>query len=580
MKAVILIRTRIEVSMSVLKCMAPCLRVVWLVVAAAFSLATWQPVSGFQDRPQPETGNQATTVVAEIDRMVGQVWDEYELKPSDPATEGEWCRRLFLDLLGRTPRVDELRAFVEDDSESKRAALVEQLLHSDAYTNDLSRNWTTIWTNLLIGRTGGSADNSMISRAGMQKYLRDSFARNRPWDQMVHELVTATGTTTPGTEGFNGAVNFLIDKVNDENAAQATAACSQLFLGLQVQCTQCHNHPFNDWKQQKYWEFNAFFRQTRAFRGRTDADPAQLADQDYRGESGNQDEADLFYELRNGLVKVAYPVFVDGTSIGKSGYVNVTNRRAELSRLMLASPWMAEVMANRMWGHFLGYGFTKPVDDLGPHNPPTNPELLQFLAQQFRSSGYDVRQLMTWIVLSKPYSLSSCRNDSNEVDDPLAGNPPRFSVFYLRQMRAEELYESLVSSTQAGASEGSYEQQEERKNRWLQQFSQAFGNDEGTETTTFNGTISQILMLFNGELSRETTSIDPGAFLTRLTSEPGMDDLDRVEYLFELGLARKPDRDERQVAQALLSARNGNSLEMLRDVWWIILNSNEFIFNH
>lgn len=580
MGSVILIRSRIEVSMSFMNWPFRCQRTAWLTVAAIGVLVLAATASALQDDPKPETGDPTVAVVSEIDRMVSQVWDEYGLKPAEPATEGEWCRRLFLDLLGRTPRVEELRAFVEDESPGKRAALVEALLHGDAYTNDLSRNWTTIWTNLLIGRTGGAADNSMISRAGMQKYLRDSFARNRPWDQMVHELVTATGTTTPGTEGFNGAVNFLVDKVNDENAAQATAACSQLFLGLQVQCTQCHNHPFNDWKQQKYWEFNAFFRQARAFRGRTDADPAQLVDQDYRGESGNQDEADLFYELRNGLVKIAFPVFVDGTSIDRSGYVNVTNRRAELSRLMLASPYLAEVMANRMWGHFLGYGFTKPVDDLGPHNPPTNPELLQFLAQQFRSSGYDVRQLMTWIVLSKPYSLSSCRNESNKADDPLAGNPPRFSVFYLRQMRAEELYETLVSSTQAGESEGSYEQQEERKNRWLQQFSQAFGNDEGTETTTFNGTISQVLMLFNGELSRETTSLDPGSFLTRLASTAGMDDMDRVEYLFELGLARKPGRDERQMAQALLSAREGNSLEMLRDLWWIILNSNEFIFNH
>jgi hypothetical protein len=128
----------------------------------------------------------------------------------------------------------------------------------------------------------------------------------------------------PGSESFDGAANFLIDKVNEENAAQATAATSRIFLGLQVQCTQCHNHPFNDWKQQKYWEMNAFFRQVR------DADSAQLADQDFAGESGNPDEADLFYELRNGLLKVAYPVFVDGTELPKSGYVNVVNRRSEL----------------------------------------------------------------------------------------------------------------------------------------------------------------------------------------------------------------------------------------------------------
>jgi len=541
--------------------------------------------SAAQEQPSTPAGiesdsGKVDTVVDEINRLVKVVWDDYEIKPSPDATDGEWCRRLFLDVLGRTPTVEELREFVDDKSKDKRELLVSSLLYSDRYSNDFSRNWTSIWTNLLIGRTGGTANNSLISRAGMQKYLRDSFARSKPWDVMADELITATGSTTPGSEDFNGATNFLIDKVNEEEAAQATAATSKIFLGMQVQCTQCHNHPFNDWKQQKYWEFNAFFRQTRAFRGRTDADPPKLADQDFRGESGNADQADLFFELRNGLVKVAYPVFVDGSEIPRSGYVNVVNRRDQLAKLVVESPWFAKVMANRMWGHFLGYGFTKPVDDLGPHNIPSHPELLEFLAQRFRSSGYDMRQLISWVVLSKPYALSSKRSKNNEQDDPLLGNPPKFSVFYLRQMRAEELYESLMTATQAGQGVGNYEQQEQLKNGWLQQFSSAFGNDEGEETTTFNGTISQVLMMFNGEMIQEATSGKPGSLIDRLANQPGMNDTERVMYLYEAGLARKPSRDERGVAESLLLARRGNSREMLSDVWWTILNSNEFIFNH
>ena len=227
--------------------------------------------------------------VDRINQMVEQVWTDYELRPSKPATDGEWCRRLFLDVIGRIPSVSELNTFLASREPDKRQKLVEMLLYDDEYTEEFARNWTTVWTNLLIGRTGGNDRNSMISREGMQKYLRDSFAREKPYDKMVHELVTATGATTPGDAEFNGATNFLIDKVNDEKAALATAATTKTFLGLQVQCTQCHNHPFNDWKQQKYWEMNAFFRQVRAFpggRNARDGGTAQLVDQDFSGEGG------------------------------------------------------------------------------------------------------------------------------------------------------------------------------------------------------------------------------------------------------------------------------------------------------
>lgn len=520
--------------------------------------------------------------VEQIDRYIAQTWTDYELKPSREATDNEWCRRVHLDLIGRIPTVAELDEFLSSKSKTKRKELVETLLYDDRYTEEFVRNWTTIWTNLLIGRTGGTGNNSMISRAGMQKYLRDTFARNKPYDQMVTDLITAEGTTTPGADDFNGAVNFLIDKVNDENAAQATAATSRLFLGLQVQCTQCHNHPFNDWKQQKYWEMNAFFRQVRAFPGgmRGQMAPARLADQDYRGESGNVDEADLFYELRNGLVKVAYPVFVDGSEIPRSGYVNVVNRRKELAKLVTASPYFEKAAVNRMWGHFMGYGFTTPVDDLGPHNPPSHPELLNYLGHEFRRSGFDMRRLMSWIVMSRPYALSSQFNATNRLDDPLLGESPKFSRFYLRQMTAEQLYESLLTATEADQAQGSYEEQEARKNRWLQQFSQAFGTDEGDETTTFNGTIPQVLMMFNGDLIRQATSVAPGTLIDRLVSDPNLNDRERIDYLFKAGLSRRPNRQELQLADAFFRARNGDRREALKDIWWVILNTNEFIFVH
>src|SRR4029078_11653918 len=133
--------------------------------------------------------------------------------------------------------------------------------------------------------------NSRMSRPAIQKYLRDAFARNKPYDKMVYELVTATGQTSPGAEGFNGATNFMVGKL-EENGAQATAMTAKIFLGRQVQCTQCHNHPFNEWKQKKFWEFNAFFRQTKALRkfvpGTRDVASAELIKHEFaRGGAGS-----------------------------------------------------------------------------------------------------------------------------------------------------------------------------------------------------------------------------------------------------------------------------------------------------
>ncbi len=521
--------------------------------------------------------------VVKINELMEQSWSDQEVDPSSPAEDGEWCRRLFLDVLGRIPTVDELVDFTGDKSPNKHEALVDRLLYDDRYTEQFARNWTTIWTNLLIGRTGGNDQNSMISRPGMQKFLRDSFARNKPYDKMVYELVTATGTTAPNTANFNGATNFLIDKVNEETAAQATAATSRIFLGLQIQCTQCHNHPFNDWKQQKYWEMNAFFRQTRSLRNSAATGGPlgpELVDQDFAGESGNPEEADIFYELRNGLVKVAFPVFVEGQVAKKSGYLNEVNRRVLLGEFMLKSPHLSKAMINRTWAHFLGFGFTKPIDDLGPHKPPSHPEVLEYLADEFRSSQYDVRRLIKWISLSRPYSLSSKPNSTNAKDDPLLGDAPKFSRYYMRQMQAEQLYESLVVATQADNLSGSYEERERMKNQWLQQFSRTFGTDEGDESTSFNGTIPQVLMMFNGELIRQATSGTNQTLIDLIVNDPKKSNREKVDYLFLAGLARRAKNDEWVLANQFVEARRGNAVDALKDLWWVVLNSNEFIFNH
>ena len=217
------------------------------------------------------------------------------------------------------------------------------------YSDDYAENWAAVWSNLLVGRAANKrADaRSPVSRDGMAQYLRRSFEANKPYDKMVMELISATGSGRPPEKNddatnYNPAVNFLIGKM-DDNGVQATAKTAQIFLGLSVQCTQCHNHPFNDWKQNQFWELNAFFRQTKVNMKRGAkkvVQRAELENVDFRGEGGNPRSADLFYEQRNGIEKIAYPVFVDGQEISRSGNLRDVDRRTELARMIVKSPYL------------------------------------------------------------------------------------------------------------------------------------------------------------------------------------------------------------------------------------------------
>jgi len=565
-------------------------------VHAADEIKTAATSAGDTKPATPAKNTYGIPQVAYINEMIRKGWVDNKVTPSPYATDGEWCRRVYLDIIGRIPTVPELNAFLSDRSADKRLKLVNMLLTDDekvgvirgvkeqGYLEEYANNWTSIWSVILVGRPQREENQqrSLTNREGLQQYLRRSFQKNKPYDSMVADLVSATGSNTPGEKDYNGAVNFLTGKM-EENGVQATAKTAQIFLGLQVQCTQCHNHPFNEWKQNRFWELNAFFRQTRTKVDRgmqRMVNNVELGSTDFKGEGSTPNKAELYYELRNGVVGVAYPVFVDGTEISKSGYLKDTDRRAELAKLIVGSEYMPKVMVNRMWGHFLGYGFTKPIDDMGPHNPPTHPELLEKLALDFRKNSFNTKELIKWIVLSEPYALSSVASASNKtIDDPSLGEKPKFSRFYLRQMRAEELYQSLVVSTQADNVAGSSEEQEKNRAMWMGQFTIAFGTDEGDDATTFNGTIPQVLMMFNGDLVKKATNTQADSFLGKIVHSK-MSEREKLNYLFMAALARYPTPAEAQGTQALIALKNGNTSGALVDVWWALLNSSEFIFNH
>ena len=552
-----------------------------------------------------------------INNALRKAWQENGLRPAPKASDNQWCRRLFLDLVGRVPTVKELGQFQADKSRNKRRKLVERLLGSE-YRDDFTRHWTAMWTNTLIGRTGGQQRQSLINRSAMQEYIKQSLLEDKPYDQLTSELVTAVGNADPVGEEFNSATNFLIEKMA-ENGVQATAKTAEIFLGIAVQCTQCHNHPFNEYRQNQFWELNAFFRQTRV---ESMPQPeienrriGKIVNWDFAGEgrslyrdnrseivltmrdgqfvdrdAAQLSEAPIYYELRNGQLQVAYPVFVDGTALldefedrgsefGNSGYLEHVDRRQELARFIVESRDFDRALVNRMWSYFFGFGFTKPIHDMGPHNPSSHPELLDKLGMAFRESGFNLREVMRWIVLSDSYARSSKISSSNRKDDPALGVPPQFSRFYVRQMQPEQLYESLLVATQADATLAA-DRQERMKGRWLQQFSTVFGTDDGSEATTFNGSIPQTLMMMNGDLIRRACSTGSGSFLDKIANDDNLSNRDKISYLYQAALSRQPTREEKKICNELLDANKGNVVSTLQDVWWAVLNSNEFILIH
>ncbi len=504
-----------------------------------------------------------------IDQQIRQGWQDNEIEASAAATDEEWVRRIYLDLLGRIPSLEEAQAFLADESPRKRSVLVESLLEHEDYV----RNFTTIWSNNCIGR--GAPQR--VSRVGMEKFFREAFAKNRPWNEIVVDIVTASGHYEE-----NGAVNYILAQMqNQDEGVQLTAMTTRLFLGLQVQCTQCHNHPFNKWQQDQFWEYNSFFRQVRKEDHRKlDPKTGRMVD-DYSEVVWQEFNGPVYYEKRSGMMQVAFPKF-QGHEVDPGVGVD---RRQEFGKLLTEStdseaPQIAQAMVNRTWSHFFGYGFTRPVDDMGPHNPSSHPELLSRLSRDFVAAKYDVKQLIRWIVSSEAYSLGSQYGDKNRIDDPAAGELPLFSHLYLKSMQAEQMYDSLIVASSAHKSgQGGWGAQEEQRRKWMQQFVVAFENDENDESTTFNGTIPQALMMMNSELMEKACSIERGSFLFESMSKPGSD-AQKIQDLYMAALSRKPTKAELGKFQKMLNSYRDQKLSGYQDLFWALLNSNEFVLIH
>ncbi len=540
---------------------SPALRGVGLLLVVVVGAAGLARAGDQTSKGSPKKHTSAIPQVAAIDKGIAEGWAAGGIKPASPAKDEEFLRRAYLDLLGRIPTVPEARAFLGTREPDKRGELVEYLLNHP----DFAKHFATQWSVLLIGRGN---QGQMVDRPSLNNWLRKQFGSDRPWNEIVHELVGATGNNKE-----NGAANFVLAHL-EFGGVPLTSKTTRLFLGQQIQCTQCHDHPSNDWKQGDFWGINAFFKGIRTERVTRPNDTGGEV-YDHTELQDNPTDAYVSFDKRNGMVGIAFPRFLDGRKISQGTDVI---RRAELAKL-IADPKneaLAKAFVNRMWAHFLGRGFVNPVDDFGPHNQPSHPEVLDQLAKDFREGGYDIKKLCRWIMASQAYQLSSVRTKGSEKDEGLFASMP------LRPMSPEQLFESLLTATSAHKA-GTVDDGNRRRDAWLRQFTFAFANDEAEESTSFQGTIPQALMMMNGELMHEALSGKPGSFLADVcehASHMGRSpDTYMVDSIYLAALSRHPSAKEFHQAGEYLH-NFPDSLQVLQDLFWALLNSNEFILIH
>jgi hypothetical protein len=550
--------------------------------------AETKPVETKKPRPGLGTASDAD-LVRVINENISEQWKANKLIPSERANDYQFIRRASLDIIGRIAKPEEIKVFLRDPESSRRTQLIDRLLKSDEY----AKNWANIWTVWLLTRTGANDRTRGIYHEQMHKWLEEQFAKpGMSYKELVIELLTATGKTNE-----NGAVNYILahlgepipaNSETDEgkfNMVPVTSRTTRLFLGLQTQCAQCHPHPFNkEWSQKHFWGVNAFFRQVdrkgnMAMRRQMEATVLELVDNPNLNRTGQ-----VFYEQRNGVVLPSRAVFLDGSRLSSPE----ANRRQELARFVTGHKNFSRAFVNRMWAHFFGRGFTNPIDDFGPENEPSHPELLDSLAAEFEHYGYDPRRLMRWICNSDAYNLSSVANKTNDKSDA----EPFFSRMLLKAMSPEQLFESLMTATQPDLPDSKNpanqavlkairDQRKKMAEAWTRALTSNFGDDEGNEVT-FNGTIVQALMMMNGsEINNAITDLKAGTIAAVAAKKGNPRAI--MDSLYLAALNRLPTGKE---AGKIIDIRrtapiaHKDELSFYQDLFWALLNSNEFMLNH
>jgi hypothetical protein len=496
---------------------------------------------------------------------------------SQPASDDEFLRRATLDLTGSVPTSTEARAFLADTSRDKRVRLIDRLLASPAY----SRHLADVLDVMLMDRRPAKD----VSQQVWWDYLRASVAANKPWDVLVRELLSSDGAEP----AKRAAARFMLDREGEPHVL--TRDVARIFLGMNLQCAQCHDHPqVEDYKQADYHGLYAFFNRTSVFTQKNLVVLAEKAD----GDVTFQSVFDRTKTVKRtgprvpGGKPIAEPKLEKGKEYKVAPAKDVRpvpafSRRAQLAGALAVSkdPAFVRTSVNRLWATFLGRGLIHPLDFDHLANPPSNPELFQLLCDEFVARQFDVRYFIRELMLSEIYQRSSVPGASRTRGDD---NP--FASARLKALTPEQLAFSLMQATGhtdaewkaqgAKATEASvYAKLAEHAKPVIHAFTGTPGQPEGQ---SFQATLDQALLLRNGDTLRNWLAPRPGDLADRLGKMT--DDRVLTDELFLSVLTRLPTDEERQTVTFCLKERPKERPAALQDLAWALVNSVEFRFNH
>ncbi len=515
--------------------------------------------SGFAFSPMPENNT--------IDRFVNAKLERMKINPSELCTDAEFIRRVSLDLTGQPPSADTVRAFLADSTPTreKRDRLIEELMDSPAY----AQFWANKYADLL------QCNSENLGKKGVwvfRSWIEQQFARNRPYDQFVRDLLLAKGSTFE-----NPAGNYL-RALRDPD--KMTEDVSQTFLGVRFNCNKCHDHPFERWTQNQYYEFGAFFAQVAFKRGTLGRDVLIRGNETYASEQVSEEIVYVNYNGGDSKHPKSGRVVPPRVPYGEAKEPASGRDRREVFAEWLTSPgnpYFATSAVNRFWSYFLGRGIIDPVDDIRAGNPPSNPALLESLRAEFVASGFDVKKLIRRICQSRAYQLSIVPNRWNE-DDAV-----NFSHAVPRRLSAEQLLDAVAVAT------GHRPRFKDLPNglRAVQlpdgmvggsDFLTLFGRPKRQSACecerSSNVTLSHALNLINGPTLGECVSSSDNRVAALVASET--DDRKVVEEIYLSCLSRPPTSRE---LETLRLGTGAQRLESAQDLTWALLNSPAFLFN-